>query len=197
MQAYTSGIDRLIEFLFESATAEYTERYVLLDHRCTVAAQGGYGRFELNPSSDIDLLVLYPWRVNAYVETVAERILYSLWDAGLVVGHASRTVADCTHLAQKDLKVKTALLDARYLAGDRPLFTEFEAAMESDVLKKNAARFYREKLAESHDRHKRFGDSVYLLEPSSRKAPAASATSTPRCGSPRSSTRSRTCASWS
>lgn len=165
VEAYTDGIDRLIAFLFDSATAEYTERYVLLDHRCTVAAQGGYGRFELNPSSDIDLLVLYPWRVNAYVETVAERILYSLWDAGLVVGHASRTVADCTRLAQRDLKVKTALLDARFLAGDRPLYAEFEAAMESDVLKKNAARFYREKLAESSDRHRRYGDSVYLLEP--------------------------------
>ena len=165
VQAYTSAIDGLIAFLFDSATAEYTERYVLLDHRCTVAAQGGYGRSELNPSSDIDLLVLYPWRVNAYVETVAERILYTLWDVGLVVGHASRTVADCTRLAQKDLKVKTALLDARYLAGDPPLYQEFEAAMESDVLKKNAARFYREKLAESQDRHRKFGDSVYLLEP--------------------------------
>jgi len=163
--AYTSAIDRLIAFLFDSATAEYTEKYVLLDHRCTVAAQGGYGRFELNPSSDIDLLVLYPWRVNAYVETVAERILYTLWDVGLVVGHASRTVADCTRLSQKDLKVKTALLDARYLAGDRPLYAEFESAMETDVLKKNAARFYREKLAESHDRHRKFGDSVFLLEP--------------------------------
>jgi len=165
VQAYTSAIDGVIAFLFDSATAEYTERYVLLDHRCTVAAQGGYGRSELNPSSDIDLLVLYPWRVNAYVETVAERILYTLWDVGLAVGHASRTVADCTRLAQKDLKVKTALLDARYLAGDPPLYQEFEAAMESDVLKKNAARFYREKLAESQDRHRKFGDSVYLLEP--------------------------------
>jgi [protein-PII] uridylyltransferase len=165
VQAYTSAIDRLIAFLFESATAEYTERYVLADHRCTVAAQGGYGRSELNPSSDIDLLVLYPWRVNAYVETVAERILYTLWDVGLVVGHASRTVADCTRLAQKDLKVKTALLDARYLAGDGALYAEFERAMETDVLKKNAARFYREKLQESHDRHRKFGDSVFLLEP--------------------------------
>ena len=163
--AYTGAVDRLVGFLFNTATAEYTRRYVMLDHRCTVAAQGGYGRFELNPASDIDLLVLYPWKANAYVETVAERILYTLWDAGLVVGHASRTVETCTRLAQQELKVKTALLDARYLAGDRALYAEFEKAMESDVLKKNPARFYREKLAESADRHHRFGDSVYLLEP--------------------------------
>jgi [protein-PII] uridylyltransferase len=169
--AYTGAVDRLVAFLFNSATAEYTRRYVMLDHRCTVAAQGGYGRSELNPASDIDLLVLYPWQVNAYVETVAERILYALWDAGMVVGHASRTVAGCVRLAQQELKVKTALLDARYLAGDRALYAQFEAAMESDVLKKNPARFYREKLAESAERHDRYGDSVYLLEPQLKDGP--------------------------
>ena len=169
--AYTGAVDRLVGFLFNSATAEYTRRSVMLDHRCTVAAQGGYGRSELNPGSDIDLLVLYPWKVNAYVETVAERILYALWDAGMVVGHASRTVDACTRLAQQDLKVKTALLDARYLAGDRALYGDFEKAMEADVLKKNPAKFYREKLAESAERHGRYGDSVYLLEPQLKDGP--------------------------
>lgn len=169
--AYTGAVDRLVAFLFNSATAEYTRRSVMLDHRCTVAAQGGYGRSELNPASDIDLLVLYPWKVNAYVETIAERILYALWDAGLVVGHASRSVEACARLAQQDLKVKTALLDARYLIGDRALYGDFEKAMENDVLKKNPARFYREKLAESAERHNRYGDSVYLLEPQLKDGP--------------------------
>jgi [protein-PII] uridylyltransferase len=169
--AYTGAIDRLVTFLFDSATADYTRRYVLADHRCTVAAQGGYGRSELNPASDIDLLVLYPWRVNAYVETVAERILYTLWDAGLVVGHASRTVAGCVRLAQQELKVKTALLDARYLAGDLALYREFEGAMEAEVLKKGATRFYREKLEESRERHHKYGDSVYVLEPQLKDGP--------------------------
>lgn len=168
---YTEAVDRLIAFLFESATAEYTSRYVIADHRCTIAAQGGYGRRELNPASDIDLLVLYPWRVNAYVETVAERILYTLWDAGLQVGHASRTIAACTRLAQQDFKVKTALLDARYLCGDEMLYAGFEDAMEAEVLKKNASRFYREKLAESRDRHQRYGDSIFLLEPQLKEGP--------------------------
>jgi [protein-PII] uridylyltransferase len=163
--AYTGAVDRLVGFLFNSATAEYTRRYVMLDHRCTVAAQGGYGRYELNPASDIDLLVLYPWKPNAYVETVAERILYTLWDAALVVGHASRNVETCVRLAAQELKVKTALLDARYLAGDRALYGQFEKAMESEVLKKNPARFYREKLAENAERHQRCGDSVFMLEP--------------------------------
>jgi len=171
VEAYTASVDRLVLFLFDSATERYTRRAVLLDHRCTVAAQGGYGRYELNPASDIDLLVLYPWKVNPYVETVAEVILYTLWDAGLVVGHASRTPAGCARLAQRDLKVKTALLDARYLAGDEALYREFETKMESDVLKKNASGFYQEKLAESRERHRLHGDSVYLLEPHLKDGP--------------------------
>jgi len=171
VNAYTDAIDRLITFLFASATAEYMRRYVIADHRCTIAAQGGYGRRELNPASDIDLLVLYPWRVNAYVETVAERILYTLWDTGLTVGHASRTIAACTRLAQKDFKVKTALLDARFLCGDDALYGEFEEAMEAEVLKKNASRFYREKLAENRERHHKYGDSIYLLEPQLKEGP--------------------------
>ena len=169
--AYTGAIDRLVTFLFDCATLEYTRRYVMLDHRCTVTAQGGYGRAELNPSSDVDLLVLYPWRQNPYVETVAERLLYTLWDAGLVVGHAARTVAGCVRLAQQELKVKTALLDARYITGDAPLYREFEAAIENEVLKKGAGRFYREKLAESENRHRTYGDSVYLLEPHLKDGP--------------------------
>ena len=169
--AYTSAIDALVGFLFESATLLYQRRSVMLDHKCTVAAQGGYGRFELNPASDIDLLVLYPWKVNPYVETVAEVILYTLWDAGLTVGHASRTPIACARMAQRDLTVKTALLDARYLAGDEGLYREFEKTMESDVLKKNAAGFYREKLAESKHRHQAHGNSVYLLEPNLKDGP--------------------------
>src|ERR1700752_1489620 len=171
VSAYTAAIDRLVRYLFDHAPAEYPSRYVMLDHRCTVAAQGGYGRGELNPVSDIDLLVLHPWRKNAYVETVAERIYYTLWDAGLVVGWAIRTIPGCAKLAQQDLKVKTALLDARFIAGDTALYREFEAAMESEVLKKGAARFYRENLAESREGPRRYGDSVYLLEPHVKEGP--------------------------
>jgi len=96
-----------------------------INQRCAVVGQGGYGRGELNPSSDIDLLFLYPWKVNPFVETVGEVILYGLWDGGLVVGHALRNIRECGRLAQRDMKVKTALLDARYLAGDEALYAEF------------------------------------------------------------------------
>ncbi|MGH7829141.1 MAG: DUF294 nucleotidyltransferase-like domain-containing protein, partial [Candidatus Binatia bacterium] len=126
VSAYTAMADRLMRHLFQVASQDYTSRYPSLNLRCTLIAQGGYGREELNPYSDIDLLFLHTWRVTPYVEWVAEKILYTLWDAGLEVGHAIRSIAESVRLAGKDMKVKTALLDARYLCGDRALYDDFE-----------------------------------------------------------------------
>jgi [protein-PII] uridylyltransferase len=163
--AYTDAVDHLVRFLFASARTHFAVRFPRLDQQCVVIAQGGYGRGELNPGSDIDLLFLYPWKVNPYIETVAEVILYALWDAGLAVGHALRNIRECGRLAARELKVKTALLDARYLCGDEPLYAEFEAKMVEEVWSDNPTHFFKEKLAESTERHARAGDSVYLLQP--------------------------------
>ena len=165
VECWTRAVDQLIEFLFEAATAAYRRRYVQLDQRCAVLAQGGYGRGELNPQSDIDLLFLYPHKVTPYVETVNEKILYTLWDTRLQVGFAVRNVTECVRLAATDLKIKTALIDARFVCGDRPLADEFDRALERDIKPRATAKFFREKLNESQERHHEYGDSVYLLEP--------------------------------
>ncbi len=163
--AYTEAIDRLLCLLFADATLHFQARNLRINQRCSVVAQGGYGRGELNPSSDIDLLILYPWKVNPYVETVTEVVLYALWDAGLHVGHAMRNPRECARLAAHDLKVKTALLDARYICGDAELYQEFDASMLDEVWSPGQGLFFKEKLAESVERHGRAGDSVYLLQP--------------------------------
>lgn len=163
--AWTGVVDHLVRQLYEAARRSYAERFTVLDQKIALIAQGGYGRAELNPCSDIDLLFVYPQRADAFVETVSEKVLYALWDTGLTVGHAVRSVKDCVKLGNKDLKVKTALLDLRYLAGDRPLYDGFVATIERDLLKKNASRFFRDKIRESQDRHRKYGDSVYLVEP--------------------------------
>jgi len=165
VESYTAVMDHLLRTLFDAASTIYAERFARLNQRCVVVAQGGYGRAELNPYSDIDLLFLYQHKREPYIENVAERILYTLWDTKLTVGNAMRNVRECVRLAAKDFKVKTALLDARFLCGDEALYGEFAAAMERDVLKRNVDRFFKEKLAENEDRHRRYGDSVYLLEP--------------------------------
>ncbi len=165
VKAYTAVMDHLVRTLFDAASEEYAQRFSRLDQGCTIVAQGGYGRAELNPHSDIDLLFLYSHKREPYIENVAERILYTLWDTRLSVGNAMRNVRECVRLAGQDFKVKTSLLDARYLCGDEALYAEFARRMNSEVLKRNAERFFSEKLAENSERHRRYGDSVYLLEP--------------------------------
>jgi [protein-PII] uridylyltransferase len=158
-------VDKLIAYLFAAASHNYALRYTRLHQRCTVIAQGGYGREELNPYSDIDLLFLYHWKMSPYVETVCETIFYSLLDAGFTISHAVRSVRECVRLANRNLQVKTALLDARYLCGDEGLYHEFTAALEQEIIPKTPARFIKEKLQESEDRYRKYGGSVYLLEP--------------------------------
>ena len=165
VELWTAVVDHVVCTLFESAREQYRERSTTLDQKCTLIAQGGYGRGELNPWSDIDLLFLYPQRVDAYVETVTESVLYALWDTGMTVGQAVRSVRDCVSLAADDFKVKTALLDTRMLAGDEDLYREFASVMEKDVLKKNAQRFFDEKVAENEERHRKHGDAVFIVEP--------------------------------
>lgn len=165
VEAWTGATDRLIEFLVAAATTHYRRRYVQLDQRCAVIAQGGYGRGELNPHSDIDLLFLYPHQVTPYVETVTETVLYSLYDARAQVGHAVRTIRDCVRLSSGDIKIKTALVDARFLCGDRPLADDFFRTLDRDIKSRAPGKFIREKMLESENRHHSYGDSVYLLEP--------------------------------
>ncbi len=165
VSAYTALIDRLIVHIAETAGRDYSLRYPSLDPRCALVAQGGYGRSELNPQSDIDLLFLYHWKVTPYVEAVAEKVLYTLWDAGLTVGHATRGIAESMRMAGKDMKIRTSLLDARFLSGDAALYADFDKAVGDHLTTKNGEQFVREKLAESEDRHERYGGSVYLLEP--------------------------------
>ena len=163
--AYTDAIDRLVAWLFDNARSHYQAKNPRLNQRCTLVAQGGYGRGELNIQSDIDLLFLYPWKVNPYAETIAEIVIPALYDAGLVVGAAMRNVRECCRLAARDLKVKTALLDARYLCGDRSPYEDFEARVVEEVWTPKRRAFFKEKLKESEERHARHGDSIYLLQP--------------------------------
>jgi [protein-PII] uridylyltransferase len=165
VSAYSTMMDHLIGYLIKIVSDDFVRRYPSQNRGCAVIAQGGYGRRELNPYSDIDLLFLYSWKVTPYVEAVTEKLLYTLWDAGLQVGHATRTVAESIGLSASDMKVKTALLDARYLCGDQDLYGEFEQAVESRIVKKRMNRFVREKLEENRARHASYGGSVYLLEP--------------------------------
>jgi [protein-PII] uridylyltransferase len=163
--AYTAAVDALMRTLFRYADAEHGRRSSKLNQRLVVLARGGYGRGELNPHSDIDLLFLHDYKRGPYAEIVTEIILHALWDAGLTVGHGIRTARECVRMANNDLKEKTALLDARYLVGDERLFADLEKLLIAEVLNRNQQKFFAAKLEESRERHAQYGDSIYLLEP--------------------------------
>src|SRR5712672_2707536 len=133
--------------------------------RMAVVATGGYGRGLMAPGSDIDLLFLLPYKQTAWGESVAEAILYCLWDMGLKVGHATRSVDECIRQAKADMTIRTAILESRFLLGDRRLFDELVSRFDKQIIPGTAAQFVTAKLAEREERHRRAGASRYLVEP--------------------------------
>jgi [protein-PII] uridylyltransferase len=158
--------DEIVRLVFEFAIKHlYPAQNPSEAERMAIVATGGYGRGVLAAGSDIDLLFLLPYKQTAWGESVAETILYCLWDMGLKVGHATRTVNECIRQARADMTIRTSLLEARFLLGDRKLFDELVARFDKDVVQGTAAEFVAAKLAEREERHRRAGQSRYLVEP--------------------------------
>src|ERR1700691_4571298 len=158
--------DEIIRILFDFAGTElHPPRVPSEAEHMAVVATGGYGRGLLAPGSDIDLLFLLPYKQTAWGEQVAEALLYCLWDMGLKVGHATRSVDECIRHAKADMTVRTALLETRYLFGDVKLYDELTERFDKEVAQGTAPEFVAAKLAEREERHRRAGQSRYLVEP--------------------------------
>jgi len=133
--------------------------------RIAVVAVGGYGRGTLAPGSDVDLLFLFPHKQTAWGESVVEAMLYPLWDLKLKVGHSVRSVDDCMREAKADMTIRTALLEARFIAGDALVFHDMVRRFGAEVVEGTAPAFTEAKLAERETRVRRAGTSRYLVEP--------------------------------
>jgi [protein-PII] uridylyltransferase len=158
--------DEAIRVLYDFAVRHlYPSRNPSEAERMAIVATGGYGRGLLAPGSDIDLLFLLPYKQTAWGESIAETILYCLWDMGLKVGHATRSIDECIRQAKADMTIRTALLEARFLLGERKLFDDMNARFIKDVAHNSVRDFVTAKLAEREERHRRAGQSRYLVEP--------------------------------
>jgi len=133
--------------------------------RLSVLAVGGYGRGEMAPYSDVDLLFLTPYKVTPWAESVIESTLYMLWDLKLKVGHATRTVKDTLRLAREDYTIRTSLVEYRYLHGDTTLAAEMGRLLWTELFKDTASEFIEAKLAERSERHRKQGGQRYMVEP--------------------------------
>ncbi|MDA9526020.1 protein-PII uridylyltransferase [Bradyrhizobium sp. CCBAU 11434] len=158
--------DEIIRILYSAATRHlYRSPIPSGAERMAVVATGGYGRGLMAPESDIDLLFILPYKQTAWGEQVAEAILYCLWDMGLKVGHATRSVDESIRQARGDMTIRTAILETRFLTGDQPLYDELVARFDKEVVQGTASEFVTAKLAEREERHRRGGQSRYLVEP--------------------------------
>ncbi|MGX9356883.1 [protein-PII] uridylyltransferase [Roseobacteraceae bacterium S113] len=165
-RAYTALTDALVLATWEAAT-QHLHRIdtPTKGERITLIAVGGYGRGEMAPHSDVDLLFLTPHKITPWAESVIESMLYMLWDLKLKVGHSSRTIRDCLRLGAEDYTIRTAMLEHRPLAGDMALAQEFDSRMWSELFHGTERDFVAAKLEERDARHKKQGGQRYMVEP--------------------------------
>ena len=135
-----------------------------------VMALGGYGRGELHPLSDVDLMVVYDGEMSPYVQRMMQELLYSLWDLGLHVGHSLRSLDDCVAMARTDFPSRTSMQEARFLAGERRLFARFQRVLRENVFRRDFAQFLETTLVERDARYRKHGASPYIGEPNVKES---------------------------
>ncbi|MEO1025845.1 MAG: [protein-PII] uridylyltransferase [Pseudomonadota bacterium] len=166
MRAYCYLTDEIVKTVFRIATEVlHRNPNPTEGERISVVAVGGYGRGEMAPFSDVDLLFLVPWKVTPWAESLIESMLYIFWDLHLKIGHASRNLKECLRLGRDDYTIRTALLEQRFLVGDAALAEELENKLKTDLFRDTGADFIEAKLQERNQRHKRQGGQRYMVEP--------------------------------
>ncbi len=158
---------RLVDIALRAAWVNHTGRFA---GDLGLVAVGGYGRGELHPSSDIDIMVLLPKSDSADWQPDIERFLTFLWDIGLEVGHSVRSIDDCQRESLADISVATTLFEARLLSGPEPLFAGMRRALAPDRLW-SSQDFFEAKVKEQTERHHRYFDTAYNLEPNVKSSP--------------------------
>jgi [protein-PII] uridylyltransferase len=158
--------DAIIRAVYDFAlTRVFRVNNLSQGEKLALVAVGGYGRGTLAPGSDIDLLFVLPYKQTPLGEQLAEYILYMLWDLGQTVGHATRSVDECMRQSNADMTIRTSILDSRFLYGEKSLFKELQTRFGEEVVHNSASKFIQAKLAERDARHKRMGETRYLVEP--------------------------------
>lgn len=163
---YSAAADELLTALWRFTTETlYPSHNPTEAEKLSLIAVGGYGRGVLAPFSDLDLVFLRPWKTTARTETVAEFMLYVLWDLGLKVGSSARSVDEALSLARSDMTIRTALLEARPLAGDAQLTEDFLWRFRGMVTNADPRPFIAAKMEERDGRHSKAGAVRYRVEP--------------------------------
>jgi [protein-PII] uridylyltransferase len=151
----------------DGVLSEIWKRFEMPNDAALIAV-GGYGRGELYPYSDVDVLILLPTVPDAQLQEKLENLVQLLWDIGLDIGHSIRTVDECLQESAADITVQTSLLEARFITGSRKLFKELQKRYLAVL---NPQQFFQEKLLELRQRHAKYEDTPYSLEPNCKESP--------------------------
>jgi [protein-PII] uridylyltransferase len=169
VQAHARFVDEILHALTTLIVADSTADG-LTPAPSVVVALGGYGRGELHPSSDIDLMVVYDGELSPFVQRLTQELLYSMWDLGLQVGHSLRSLDDCVAMARTDFPSRTSMQETRFIAGDRRLFTRFRRVLRDNVYRHDFEQFLATTLAERDQRYRKHGASPYIGEPNVKES---------------------------
>ncbi len=169
VQAYAAFMDGFLDTLFRLAVDD-AKREGAHPAPMVLVALGGYGRGELHPLSDLDLMVIYDGEMTPFVQRATQGLLYALWDLGLQVGHAVRSLPDCLAMARTDFPSRTSMQEARFLVGDRRLFNRFRKVLAENVYQKDFGQFLETTLTERDQRYRKFGGSPYVGEPNVKES---------------------------
>jgi [protein-PII] uridylyltransferase len=169
VRAHARFMDELIQTIVRVVGAD-AEQAGLAPTPLVVVALGGYGRGELHPSSDVDLMVVYDGELSPYAQRVMHELLYTLWDLGLQVGHSLRSLGDCVAMARTDFPSRTSMQEARLVVGDRRLFQRFGRVLRDNVYRHDFEQFLATTLAEREQRYRKHGASPYIGEPNIKES---------------------------
>ena len=169
-QGRAQVMDVVLRHVFKAADEHYRQAHSEEVVAVSLVAIGGYGRGELSPSSDIDIMFLHnsPARGSknhSYIESVVEQLLYMLWDIGLKVGHSTRTMSEAVTQANKDMQSKTSMIESRFLTGDEKIHDQFRQTLVKECVKGHEDEYIAARIEDQKIRHEKFGDSIYLQEP--------------------------------
>ncbi len=156
--------------LIDTVLIQLWDQYLIQNTFASLIAVGGYGRHEMHPASDIDLLILLDKEPDSKEQELLATFIASLWDLGIEIGHSVRTMAECIEEAKKDLTVITNLMESRFLTGNKPLFQQLQQKISAKKIWASAD-FFIAKLAEQKKRYKHYGDTAYRVEPNLKEGP--------------------------
>ncbi|MGV7227820.1 MAG: [protein-PII] uridylyltransferase, partial [Nitrospirales bacterium] len=170
VQAFSDFVDALLIARFREVIQQGNAEIRSSWQQCSLVAMGGYGRRELAPYSDIDVMVLTQGNQAEMAHAISKGVFHRLWDLGFQVGHSVRSIAECLSIAETDLPACTSLMESRFLGGNPVVFQEFQRKFDRRILKRQSKRFILDKIEERQREYAKFGGTIFLLEPNIKKS---------------------------